>query len=315
VFPQDGTDADTLLQHAETAMSCAKKMNGNNYQFYSRALDTESMEELQLENNLRSALSNNELDIFYQPKVDVATNTIVGMEALIRWHHPSKGLILPSVFLSLAEKTGIIHEIGLWVFSRACEQAKAWHDLGFNDFSVAVNISATQFAREGFLEQVTMIINNSGVDPQHIEIEVTEHTMLHNIETVSTIVKQLRELGIRASLDDFGTGYSSLHYIKRFPVDALKIDISFIQNICTDTDDIAIVSAIITMAHAMNLKVIAEGVENNEQLEILRKLHCDQIQGYIFSRAKPSDEATALLHSQHHSEIRQPFTDISLATS
>ena len=201
------------------------------------------------------------------------------------------------------------------MFRRACEQAKAWHDQGFSDFTVAVNISATQFAREGFLDQITAIIGNTGVEPQHIEIEVTEHTMLHNIETVSAIVEHLRGIGIKASLDDFGTGYSSLHYIKRFPVDALKIDISFIQNICTDANDIAIVSAIITMAHAMNLKVIAEGVENNEQLQILRELHCDQIQGYIFSRAKPCDEATALLHSQSHSELRQPFANIPLATN
>lgn len=298
VHPQDGRNADTLLKHAEVAMDFAKILNGHNYHFYTSALETETIEELNLENDLRIALAGDELEMFYQPKVCLTENRMVGMEALIRWRHPVKGLVLPKMFLAIAEKTGLIHELGVWVFRTACIQARKWKEQGFRDLTVAINISATQFIREGFSNEIISILTSTGTNPKLVEIEVTEYTMVHNIEAVTTIIENLRRIGIKVSLDDFGTGYSSLHYIKKFPIDSLKIDISFIQNITTDTSDFAIVSAIIAMAHAMNIKVIAEGVENNEQLQILKELHCDQIQGYIFSRPKSGPEATELLLSE-----------------
>lgn len=298
-YQQDNTTAETLLKNAETAMISAKNMSGNSYHFYTGELGIETLEELKLENDLRSALPNNELVIHYQPKVDAKTEMIVGVESLLRWRHPRKGLVLPNVFLNIAERTGIIHEIGIWVFQSACEQAKYWQDQGYGDFTVAVNISATQFLRNDFIEQIRDILQTTGVDPHLLEIEVTEYTMLKNIDKISTIITQLKSLGIGASLDDFGTGYSSLHYIKQFSIDSIKIDISFIHNITTNPDDVAIVSAIIAMAHAMNIQVIAEGVENYEQLKILKELGCDQIQGYIYSRPKPVADVSELLRAKH----------------
>ena len=296
---KDVNCAETLLRDAESAMNGAKHMSGNSFNFYEGKPETETVEILKLENDLRSALSNNELVIYYQPKVDTLTGQIAGVEALLRWRHPTKGLILPKVFLSIAEKTGVIHEIGMWVFQESCKQAKKWKDIGIDNFTVAVNISATQFLRSDFIDHITSTLRENDIEPRLIEIEVTEYTMLHDIDKVTAIITHLRKLGISASLDDFGTGYSSLRFIKQFAIDSLKIDISFISNITTSTDDLAIVSAIVTMAHAMNLKVIAEGVENNEQLEILKELGCDQIQGYIFSRPKSGEEVTDLLHSKY----------------
>ena len=294
-FPHDCDNAETLLMNSEIAMNRIKNMSGNGFHFYAEEVSEETVEILDMESELRAALNNNEMHIYYQPKVNILTDKIVGMEALLRWKHPTKGLILPNHFLPIAEKTGLIHEIGIWVFREVCKQAKYWDNQGIKDFTVAVNISATQFTRSDFVGQIVSTLNNTRVDPNLIEVEITENTMLHDIDTVSSIIGQLRNLGISSSLDDFGTGYSSLHYIKKFTIDSLKIDISFINNITTDADDVAIVSAIIAMAHAMNVKVIAEGVENNEQLNILRELGCDEIQGYIYSRAKPAEEATALL--------------------
>ena len=298
-YQHDNTNAETLLKNAETAMISAKNMSGNSYHFYTSELGKETIEALKLENDLRSALSNNELVIHYQPKVDARTENIIGLESLLRWRHPRKGLVLPNVFLNIAERTGIIHEIGLWVFQKSCEQAKHWHDQGFDNFKVAINISATQFLRGNFIEQIRKILNDTGVDPRLLEIEVTEYTMLQNIDKVSSIISHLKSLGISASLDDFGTGYSSLHYIKQFSIDSIKIDISFIHNITTNPNDVAIVSAIIAMAHAMKIQVVAEGVENFDQLEVLKELGCDQIQGYIYSRPKPVSDVTELLQEKH----------------
>ena len=294
-FPHDCDNSETLLMNAEIAMNRIKNISGNGFHFYADEVSEETAEILDMESELREAITNNEMSIYYQPKVNILTENIVGMEALLRWKHPTKGLILPNVFLPIAEKTGLIHELGIWVFREVCKQAKYWDNHGIKDFTVAVNISATQFTRSDFVGQIVSTLNNTRVDPRLIEIEITENTMLHDINTVSIIIGQLRKLGIGSSLDDFGTGYSSLHYIKKFTIDSLKIDISFINNITTDADDVAIVSAIIAMAHAMHVKVIAEGVENNEQLNILRELGCDEIQGYIYSRPKPADEATILL--------------------
>jgi diguanylate cyclase (GGDEF)-like protein/PAS domain S-box-containing protein len=296
-FLQDCDDSETLLMNSEIAMSSVKSMSGNGYHFYADEAVESTIDILDMENELRTALVNNEMCIHYQPKVNILTEKVVGMEALLRWRHPTKGLILPNDFLPVAENTGLIHELGIWVFREVCKQAKEWDNQGIKDFTVAVNISATQFTRSDFVGQIVSTLNNTRVDPNLIEIEITENTVLHDVDTVTSIISQLRSLGISSSLDDFGTGYSSLHYIKKFTIDSLKIDISFINNITSDPDDVAIVTAIIAMAHAMHVKVIAEGVENNEQLNILKKLGCDEIQGYIYSRAKPKDEATLLLKS------------------
>ena len=296
-FPHDGDHSEKLLMNAEIAMNRVKSVSGNGYHFYAHETADDTAEILDMEGELRAALTNNEMSIYYQPKVNILTEKIVGMEALLRWKHPTRGLITPNVFLPIAEKTGIIHELGIWVFREVCKQAKEWDNQGIQDFTIAINISATQFMRSDFVGQIVSILNNTRVDPKLLEIEITENTVLHDVDTVTSIIAQLRSLGISSSLDDFGTGYSSLHYIKKFTIDSLKIDISFINNITSDPDDVAIVSAIIAMAHAMNVKVIAEGVENKEQLNLLKELGCDEIQGYVYSRAKPKDEATLLLRS------------------
>ena len=296
-FPHDGDNPETLLMSAEIAMNRIKAVSGNGYHFYADETAEDTAEILDMEGELRAALINSEMSIYYQPKVNILTEEIVGMEALLRWKHPTKGLILPNVFLPLAEKTGLIHELGIWVFREVCKQAKEWDNQGLEGFTIAVNISATQFMRSDFLGQIVSTLNNTRVNPKLLEIEITENTVLHDVDTVTSIISELRLLGISSSLDDFGTGYSSLHYIKKFTIDSLKIDISFINNITTDTDDVAIVTAIIAMAHAMHVRVIAEGVENNEQLKLLKELGCDEIQGYIYSRAKPKEEATLLLKS------------------
>jgi diguanylate cyclase (GGDEF)-like protein/PAS domain S-box-containing protein len=314
-FPNDGDNSETLLMNAEIAMNRVKAISGNGYHFYAHETADDTVEILDMEGELRAALTNNEMSIYYQPKVNILTEKIVGMEALLRWKHPTKGLILPSVFLPIAEKTGLIHELGIWVFREVCKQAKEWDSQGIEDFTIAVNISATQFMRSDFVGQIVSTLNNTRVNPKLLEIEITENTVLHDIDTVSSIISQMRSLGISSSLDDFGTGYSSLHYIKKFTIDSLKIDISFINNITTDPDDVAIVTAIIAMAHAMHVKVIAEGVENREQLSLLKELGCDEIQGYIYSRAKPKDEATLLLRSNVISRdpenIRQLSNDLT----
>lgn len=298
-FPKDGCIADTLYMHAESAMKFSKSESGNNYHFYTQKNDANIKNNLNLENDLRRALSNNEMMIYYQPKLDLETNKICGMESLIRWRHPLKGLMLPNVFLPIAEKTGLIHELGIWVFQQVCGQVVTWKEQDLEDYSIAVNISATQFVRSDFVEQITKILKLTNANPKMLEIEVTENAIIQNIDSARSTIQNLRDIGIKSSLDDFGTGYSSLHHIKQFPIDSLKIDISFISNILTNTDDLAIVSAIIGMAHAMGIKVIAEGVENNEQLTLLNELGCDQVQGYYISRPKPQEDASTLLQEQN----------------
>lgn len=309
IFPKDGNNADTLYMHSEKAMNCAKNKSGNNYHFYVPEDDPDLEDNLSLENDLRNALSNNEMSIYFQPKLDLGSDRICGMESLIRWRHPQRGLMLPSVFLPIAESTGLIHELGIWVFRQACEQIVSWTEQGFDNFSIAVNISASQFTRGDFIDQLTNVLAITKANPKMLEIEITENAMIQNIERAQSTIQHFRNIGIKSSLDDFGTGYSSLHHIKQFPIDSLKIDISFINNILNNTDDVAIVSAIISMAHAMGIKVIAEGVENNEQLTLLRDLECDQVQGYFISRPKPQEDASALLRAQSTpaNELNKPL--------
>jgi EAL domain-containing protein (putative c-di-GMP-specific phosphodiesterase class I) len=242
-----------------------------------------SFERLALENSLRRALERNEFVLHYQPKVDLATNELVGAEALIRWNHPDLGLVHPAQFIPLAEETGLIVPIGAWVLREACRQNRAWQEAGMPLIGVAVNLSAHQFRDEGLRQTIAEALGTSGLPPAYLELEITESMIMQNAERAIEILQRFRDMGTLVSIDDFGTGYSSLGYLKSFPIDSLKIDRSFVRDVPSDSDDVAITQAIIAMAHSLNLKVIAEGVENDEQLDFLREQGCDQVQGYLMS--------------------------------
>lgn len=294
LWPEDGENPDTLLKNADTAMYRAKEMGRNNYQHYSPALNAKASERLTLENALRHALEREELLLHYQPKIDLATGKIVGMEALVRWKHPEHGLVSPAEFIPLAEETGLIVPIGEWVLRAACAQNKAWQEAGFPPARIAVNLSARQFQRQNLSQTVERVLKEIDLDPRYLELELTESIIMKNAEATITMLSELDAMGVEMTVDDFGTGYSSLSYLKRFPVHTLKIDRSFVRDLSHDPDDAAIVTAIITLAHSLNLKVIAEGVESVEQLEFLRSLKCDEMQGYLFSKPLPAQEATEL---------------------
>jgi len=233
--------------------------------------------------------------LYYQPKVNVATGAVVGAEALIRWMHPTRGLLSPIMFIPVSEETGLILPIGAWVLREACQQAQSWKDRGLPTGSMAVNVSATQFSDDNFLEDLFSVLRETGMDPHSLELEVTESVLMKNAEAATSILKSVRDIGIRVSVDDFGTGYSSLSYLRRFPLDALKIDQSFLHKIYVAPDDSIIVSAIIDMGRAIGLRVIAEGVETVEELAFLKANNCDEAQGYYFSRAVPAEEFVKLL--------------------
>jgi len=295
VFPLDGENADSLLKNADSAMYNAKEQGRNNFQFYSESMNASSFKRLALETDLRKALDREEFVIHYQPQIDVASGRTVGIEALIRWKHPDIGLVPPMDFIPLAEETGLIVSIGEWALCAACIYNKSLQDMGLEPRRVAVNISSLQFRRQSLVNTVTKALRMSGLDPAHLELELTESSIMKNMEESSKILEELKAMGLRVAIDDFGTGYSSLAYLKRFPLDVLKIDRSFIRDIPADQDNAAIATAIIAMAHSLNLKVVAEGIETEEQFDFLREQGCDEIQGYLFSPALSSDEIETFL--------------------
>ena len=304
LFPDHGTCAEALVKNASAALYYAKLQGHNSCRFYDEDLNRDSLKSLKLENDLRHVIERNELELYYQPKVDLATGMVSSVEALVRWHHPKLGMIPPSEFIPAAEVTGLVTTIGDWVLETACQQLRRWQDAGYRDISVAVNLSAVQFSQQDLLKRILTTLNKAGVCPGQLEIEITESTIMQHIDAAASTMRALHCSGMQISIDDFGTGYSSLNHLKRFPINTVKIDRSFIRDIITDSDDAAIVSAIISMAHSMGLRVIAEGVETEEQLNILRDLQCNEIQGFLFSPPVPSDEATALLDQNIESRLQ-----------
>jgi diguanylate cyclase (GGDEF)-like protein len=297
VYPQDGDDVETLLKNADAAMYRAKERGRNNFQFYTSEMNALVHERLALEHNLRRALDRNELLLYYQPKVDLATGVIVGAEALVRWQHPQWGLILPMRFIPIAEETGLIVPIGEWVLRTACVQNRKWQDAGLRAMAVSINLSARQFRQEGLVRTVSQVLSDARLRPEHLEIELTESMVMHDVETAIGILRGLKSLGIRLSVDDFGTGHSSLSYLKRLPIDTLKIDRSFVAHIGDpeEQDDGVLAQAIISLGHTLKLNVIAEGVETDAQVNFLRVHHCDEVQGYYFGKPMPAEEFAELL--------------------
>jgi diguanylate cyclase (GGDEF)-like protein len=295
VFPSDGNDSQALLKAADVAMYRAKASGRNNHLFYSPSMNVDTAERLELESDLRHALERGEFLLHYQPKVEIATGLITGIEALLRWEHPLRGLISPMDFIPIAEETGLIVPIGEWVLATACARNKVWQDQGFGKLSVAVNLSARQFADPMLLPKLTRIIHESGLDPSSLELEITESVVMSHGECAVAALEKLKSIGVLIAIDDFGTGYSSLAYLKRFPIDTLKVDRSFIRDIPSDSGDKQITRAIIAMAHSLKLKVVAEGVETQDQLAFLRAQHCDSAQGYLLHRPLPEEEIAKVL--------------------
>ena len=288
VYPDDGNEFDTLLKKADTAMYDVKQAGRNTYRFYTSQMNANAAETLQMRNNLR-----NEFILHYQPQINLCDDQLIGAEALIRWHHPELGMVPPTRFIPIAEDSGLIIQIGDWVLREACRQAAEWHRAGLSPLLIAVNLSAVQFKRGDLVQSVSQALDESGLDPALLELELTESILIQDTDNVLVTIRRLKALGIKLSIDDFGTGYSSLTYLRRFNLDKLKIDQSFVRDIDNNPDDEAIVRAIIQMAHSLKLQTIAEGVENTRVLSHLRALDCDQEQGYHFSRPLPATEFVA----------------------
>ena len=299
IFPNDGEDSDTLLRNADVAMYRAKDLGKNNYQFYSDDLSARIFERLALENNLRHALERDEFILYYQPQIDARTNKVSGVEALLRWQHPELGLVTPNNIIPLLEETGLIEKVGHWVLETACRQSRALHDAGWSYLHMSVNISSRQFNNTDFISSLHDIINQTKINPEFLELELTESMLMRNASSTINALHSLSGRGVRFAIDDFGTGYSSLTYLRRFPIDTIKIDRSFIHDVTDNPDDAAITSAIIVMAQSLSLNVIAEGVENQKQLDFLTSRNCHYLQGNFFSRPLPAEELSQFLEKQN----------------
>jgi diguanylate cyclase (GGDEF)-like protein len=295
VFPDDGADAETLLKNADNAVYRAKDEGRNTYQMSTQEMNRSMQERLALETDLHQAIERNEFVLHYQPQIDIGTMKIVGMEALLRWNHPERGLLLPEEFIGVAEERGFIIVIGDWVLREACWQARQFRDKGFPDFRVAVNLSAKQFRDDTLIEAVAAALRESGLDASALELEITESVAMQDVELTSAILATLRSTGVRIAIDDFGTGHSSLGYLKRFPIDALKIDRHFVEDLPDGFEDAAIVRAVVQLARGLDLRVIAEGVETQQQLDFLQQHACPEVQGYHFSYPVPAGEFEGLL--------------------
>lgn len=295
VYPADGGDTETLIKNADTAVYYAKEKGRDNYQFFMHEMNVRAVERQVIESHLRHALERQEFVLHYQPKVNLATGAITGAEALLRWMHPEWGVVLPERFVPIAEDCGLIVPIGRWVLREACAQARRWEDAGLKPASVAVNISALEFRRGDFVEGVRAILRETGLAPHCLQLEITESVLMHNAESSTTILQKLKDMGVQLAVDDFGTGYSSLSYLHLFPIDALKIDGSFVQGIGSAHGDGIIVSAVIAMGTSLKQRVIAEGIEKQGQLAFLKAQHCEEGQGYFFSRPLVAEQFAALL--------------------
>lgn len=295
IYPEDGNDAETLIKNADTAMYHAKENGRNNYQFFRNDMNTRAMERILIETNLRHALDRQEFTLLFQPKINLNSGEITGVEALLRWNQSEWGEISPDIFVPIAEDCGLIVTIGHWVLLEACKQAKHWVDAGLPALVIAVNISAMEFHKKDFVDGVRTILKNTGLEARYLELEITESVLMSNAESSKSLLYELKDIGVRLAVDDFGTGYSSLSYLKQFPLDVLKIDQSFVNDIGSTGDSETIICAIISMGNSLKLRVIAEGVENAMQLEFLKIQHCEEGQGYLFSRPLTATNFSTLL--------------------
>jgi len=299
VYPNDGENYEILLKNADTAMYCAKHSGRDSFEFFSASMSSQALERLSLEGSLRKAVENEELLIYYQPQIEVNTGKIVGMEALLRWPHPHLGMVDPETFIPLAEETGLIISIGKWILAEACRQNKAWQDQGLITVPVAINVSSVQFRQHNIMDLVQTALSETGLKPQYLELELTESLLMDCAEYNVTLLQKFQQLGVKLSIDDFGTGYSSFSYLSRFPINKLKIDQPFCAGIPENKSNASVVSAIISLAHDLGMTVIAEGVEEEKQLNFLEARQCDEVQGFIFSQPVPADEMEALLKQGH----------------
>jgi EAL domain-containing protein (putative c-di-GMP-specific phosphodiesterase class I) len=290
LYPHHGESAEALITSADVAMYHVKKARRNDFELFTTEMKLFFPKRLALENELRKALERKQFVLHYQPQIDVMSGELTGVEALVRWHHPERGTVMPAEFIPLAEETGLIVPLGRWVLHEACSQNRAWQRQGLHAPRVAVNISGVQFQQKDLVESISQALRVSGLEPRCLELEITESVIMHNASEAIVMLEKLGHMGVDISIDDFGTGYSSLSYLKRFSIDKLKIDQGFIRNVPGDQDDAAIVKAIIALAHSLRLRVVAEGVEHEDQLQFLRSLGNDEYQGYFHSRPLPAAE-------------------------